>query len=514
MSDLILKEIGTIVSTFDSPSTTKISFVCTNKIVHKGSYVQINYSQGNLIGVVTDIIKRNRYFENPDSVKEFEISQEDISKVLPSDEWEFLEGIVKPLGVCLEKGSTKLTLPPSPGLKVYLADTKLLSKFLKFEENGVFLGNIDFPPTEVKFDLDKLFQKHIAILAQSGAGKSYLTSVILEELLDRKKEHGRLATILFDTHGEHYSFADPVTDGKNKDYSSKTIYISSKDIKIGCTGLQSSFFHSIMPNLSYAQKRELSTIIDELKKETKQGSGPFDLKSILAKINTINVPDKLKGLLINEIYSLESLRLFSKTDSPSIYDIIMPGKLTIIDFSQETNQKRKQTILYYFSHKLFYGRVNNENIPPCLLIVEEAHQFAPETTTKENALSKNMLERIAREGRKFGCCICLISQRPVRLSSTILSQANTHIILRVTNPYDLKHIGQSSEGLDQKSIDMITSLRVGEALVVGEASSFPVFFSVRLKRSKESHLSTTLSSLSKNYELNKEIQDKDIDSFM
>jgi uncharacterized protein len=509
-----LQEIGTIVSTMDSPSTTKVSFVCTNKTVHKGSYVQINYAQGTLIGVVTDVIKRNRYFENPDSVKEFEISQEDISKVLPSEEWEFLEGVVKPLGVFFENKSLKLTVPPSPGLKVYLAEEKILARFLKFEENGVFLGHIDNPTTQVKFDLDKLFQKHLAILAQSGAGKSYLTSVILEELLDRKKEDGRLAVVLFDTHGEYYSFADPTSDNKYTDYSPKTIYINSKEIKIGCTGLPSSFFHAILPNLSYAQKRELFKIIDDLKKESREGSGPFDLRSIINKINLLKVPDKLKGLLINEIYSLESLYLFSKTDSPSVYDIITPGKLTIVDFSQETNQKRKQTILYYFSHKLFYGRVNNENIPPCLLIIEEAHQFAPETTTKENALSRNMLERIAREGRKFGCCICLISQRPVKLSSTILSQANTHIILRVTNPYDLKHIGQSSEGLDQKSIDMISSLRVGEALVVGEASSFPVFFSVRQKKSKESHLSTTLSSLSKNYEINKELQEKDIDSFM
>ncbi len=509
-----VQELGTVISTFDSPSTTKISFVCTNKIVHKGSYVQIDCTQGKIIGIITDIIKRNRYFENPDSVKEFEISKEDISKVLPSDEWEFLEAVVKPLGVFSNKKLFKLTIPPSPGVKTFLAEEKILSSFLKFSENGLFLGNIDNPSIDVKFDLDKLFQKHLAILAQSGAGKSYLTSVIIEELLNRKKEHGRLATILFDTHGEYYSFADPVTSTEHKDYSSKTMYINSKDIKIGCTGLQPSFFYSILPNLSYAQKRELSKIIEELKKETKTGAGPFDLKSIITKIGLLKVPDKLKGLLINEMYSLESMFLFTKTDSPSIYDIITPGKLTIIDFSKETNQKRKQTILYYFAHKLFYGRVNNENIPPCLLIVEEAHQFAPETTTKENALSKNMLERIAREGRKFGCSICLISQRPVRLSSTILSQANTHIILRVTNPYDLKHIGQSSEGLDQRSIDMITSLKVGEALVVGEASSFPVFFSVREKKSKESHLSNTLSSLSKNYELNKELQEKDVDSFM
>jgi DNA helicase HerA-like ATPase len=55
----------------------------------------------------------------------------------------------------------------------------------------------------VKFDLNRLLQKHLAILAQSGAGKSYLTSVMLEEILDRTTNQGRIATVLFDTHGEY-----------------------------------------------------------------------------------------------------------------------------------------------------------------------------------------------------------------------------------------------------------------------------------------------------------------------
>ncbi len=129
-------------------------------------------------------------------------------------------------------------------------------------------------------------------------------------------------------------------------------------------------------------------------------------------------------------------------------------------------------------------------------------------------MAKSILETIAREGRKFGSCLCLISQRPVKLSTTVLSQANTHIILRITNPYDLKHIGESSEGLDSKSVEMISSLRVGEALVVGEASSYPVFFKVREKYSQDSHLDVSLSGLAKNYLKNSSNQDKDIEGFL
>ena len=71
--------------------------------------------------------------------------------------------------------------------------------------------------------------------------------------------------------------------------------------------------------------------------------------------------------------------------------------------------------------------------------------------------------------------MCLISQRPVNLSTTALSQCNTHIILRVTNPNDLDHIQMSSEGIDARVAKSITSLKVGEAILVGEAVNSPVF---------------------------------------
>ena len=509
--------IGVVISTMDSPSTTKIDFVCIDKKVHKGSYVQIEYSQGILIALVTDVIKTNRYFENNESIKEFENTNINIHDQFPAKEWEFLKAVVKPLGVFTKNNLfSRSTLPVSPGSKVYEVNPEILFKFLHLDENGLDLGAIEHPNLQVKFNIDRLLQKHLAILAQSGAGKSYLTSVILEELLDRTTEQGRIATILFDVHGEYGHFAEPVNNGVNVDYSSKTMKISSKDIKIGCTGLSDSFYFSLLPNLSVPQKRLLSTVIRKLSDDKKHGAGPFGLDDIIREIeNSETSKENVSNILIASIFQLKKYNLFGKTDTPSVFDIVQPGKLTIIDLSKEINMKKKQIILYYFAYKLFYARTNNlYQVPPFLLIVEEAHQFAPEMAAKDSSLAKGILERIAREGRKFGSSICLISQRPVKLSTTILSQANTHIILRITNPYDLKHIGESSEGLDQKSVDMITSLRVGEALVVGEASNYPVFFKVRTKKSINSKLDVSLSGLAKSFEDHKKTTEKDIDSFM
>lgn len=511
-------ELGVVISTMDSPSTSRLTFVCVSKKVYKGQYVQIDYSQGKLIGLVTDVSSQNRYFENSESVKEFEISEFDMTEQFPTGDWEFLQANVKPLGVLSKEGFfIRSTLPVSPGSKVLICDKDVLFKFLHLKTNGLNLGQIEFPTLPVTFCMDRLLQKHLAILAQSGAGKSYLTSVVLEELLDRPSQDGQVAVLLFDVHGEYSHFSEPVKQNSSdvRDYSSKTMKINSFEIKIGVSTLSLNFFSSLLPGLSNAQKRELGHVLKKLNEDKKNGLGPFDLKDVIKELEKQDVKDSILKPLVNALGELFDYNLFAKIDSPSIFDIVKPGKLTIIDLSREINLKKKQLILYYFAHKLFYARTTGTNqVPPFLLVVEEAHQFAPESASKDRAMAKSILETIAREGRKFGSCLCLISQRPVKLSTTILSQANTHIILRITNPYDLKHIGESSEGLDSKSVEMITSLRVGEALVVGEASSYPVFFKVRKKYSKDSHLDVSLSGLAKNFSSKTEEKDKDIDAFL
>jgi hypothetical protein len=119
-----------------------------------------------------------------------------------------------------------------------------------------------------------------------------------------------------------------------------------------------------------------------------------------------------------------------------------------------------------------------QRIPPFLLIIEEAHQFCPEAAHSK-ALSKGIIETIAREGRKFMACLCLISQRPKRLSTTALSQMNSKLILNIKNPYDLKHLMESSESITKESADLISSLGVGEMLLMGNATNYPVFIDVR-----------------------------------
>jgi uncharacterized protein len=499
--------LGTIVSTQDGPSPSQVDFVVNEGKAHKGMFIELNYSEGTMIAMVDELIKTNRYFERPDSVKAI---GDELEKNFPAAEWEFLLAKAKPLGVFTKSLIQRSTSPPSPGTKVKIASNENIKKFLKLQDDGLNLGKIQFHDVEMKANLSKLLQKHLAVLAMSGAGKSYFMSVLLEELCKRKKEQGQIATLVFDTHGEYTSFGEPA-DKEFSDFSSFTKVIDASKINISVSNMTQSMISSIIPSITPVQKRELFRIISKLREDMKSGVGPFDLNSIKEEVATLDT--KTAVPLQVALDELQRLKLFSKVDSPSPFDLVKPGQLTIINLNNIISEKKKQLIVYYFSQKLFTAR-RLKKVCPFAVVVEEAHNFIPETTAAEHALAKPILRTIAREGRKFGASLIVVSQRPKRLDTTTLANCNTNIILRITNPYDLDHIKQSSEGLDSNSVNMISALRVGEALIVGEAVSAPTFFKVRLRESMPSKHENTLEESAKKFYADDAKQSEEIDTFL
>ncbi|QQR92673.1 MAG: ATP-binding protein [Candidatus Iainarchaeum archaeon] len=502
------KEIGTVISSLEGPSPTEVDFVVTQGKVHRGQFVEIPYADGKMMCLVENVIKTNKYFERADSVKEFESQGTKLFEQFPVHEWEYLLAKTKPLGLFVEgeKQIRRPSFPPSPGSKVFNAHPENIVQFLGLDtEKGMQLGKLEFHPVEVKVNLSKLLQKHLAILAMSGSGKSYTVSCLLEELLNRKAEHGRVGIVAFDVHGEYTNFAEPPSDAKYTDFSTRTRLIRARDLRIGVPKISATLFGSLMPNASPAQKRELGKIIEELQKKMKEGYGAYDLNDIraalLAELNEKEGKNTTIQTLLGWLYELEELHLFGKADNPSLLDLVQPGILTVVDLNDVLSQKKKQVIVSYLANRLFNER-RSKTIPLTVIVLEEAHNFIPQNTPKEGSMSKYVFRTIAREGRKFGVSLCLISQRPVQLDTTTLSQCNTQLLLRITNPYDIKHIGESSEGLSGESASMLNSLRVGEGVLVGEAVNAPVFFKVRERKSQPSKHEGTLEKAGIDYEVN------------
>ena len=108
-------------------------------------------------------------------------------------------------------------------------------------------------------------------------------------------------------------------------------------------------------------------------------------------------------------------------------------------------------------------------------ILEEAHILAP---NKRDSDSKRWIQRVAREGRKFGLGLCLVSQSPKTVDHDALSQMNNMIILRLVEPEDQRHVQSASESLSQDLVNQLPSLNVGEAIVLGLMTKVPTLVKI------------------------------------
>ena len=491
--------IGTIISIEGSPSTSEFSFVI-EKEAKKGQYIQTENEEGIIFGYIAEIVRANKYFERADIVKEYE----NISEAFPTDSWEHLIAQVKILGTYSDGKFMRTSIPPNPGAKVTLSNSELLKKFLGFEDQGLRIGSIQHHDIEARLDMTRLLNKHLAILAMSGSGKSYLTSVLIEELLERKPEYGRIAVIVIDIHGEYVGFK------YDESYGKRTKIIEGKEVMIPLRRLTADYIEE-WTNLSEPQKQLLRSCMVELKRQDKN----YGMKKLVEGIeNASSSNDSVKKPLIRSLMDIRRMRIVSnEKENPIIKDDIRAGELTIFDFSTIDSLRKKQIIVSYLARKLFALRKKNL-VPPFVLIIEEAHNFAREKAEKSESISRAVIESMAREGRKFGASLCLITQRPVNLSTTALSQCNSHIILRVTNPNDLKHIEMSSEGIDSRVSRNITSLRVGEAIIVGEAVNYPIFVSVRQRKSTKKERGKPLHEQAIEYEKEKLKKEEEAGAFL
>ncbi len=369
----------------------------------------------------------------------------------------------------------RMTYPASPGKEVYLVEEEILNNFIGFDKvHGLNLGKLKVSNIDAYIDMNRLLNKHLAILSISGGGKSYLTSIIIEELLTRNKTFGTPAIIMIDVHGE-YKYLNAISTIKNKVKVIDTSYF-----QISVPRLSAYSFKKYQEQISNVQIRELSKYIKMLRKN-KDLKNKYNLNNIIDVIE--KEPDgnkSTKQALVGWLSELEHLTLFGSQENPILKKVINQGEITIFNLQNEISIRKKQIMVDYICSRLFYLRRMNE-IPPFLLIIEEAHQFAPEAAHSK-ALSKYIIETIAREGRKFMACLCLISQRPKKLSTTALSQINSKLILNIKNPYDLKHLMDSSEAITKEYADMISSLGVGEMLLMGNAVNYPIFLKIRERK--------------------------------
>ena len=160
---------------------------------------------------------------------------------------------------------------------------------------------------------------------------------------------------------------------------------------------------------------------------------------------------------------------------------IKPGMANVLDLGQVDENTAEVLVAHVLRRSLRsrkqYVRHNDSDALsfPVFFVVEEAHILAPQS---RNPDSKYWITRIAREGRKFGLGLCLVSQSPKSVDGETLSQANNMIILRLVEPKDQKHVQTASESLSEDLVKQLPSLNIGEALVLGLMTKVPTLVKI------------------------------------
>lgn len=161
------------------------------------------------------------------------------------------------------------------------------------------------------------------------------------------------------------------------------------------------------------------------------------------------------------------------------------SNITVIDLSGVPFEVLSITVSLIsriiFEYGYFYKRLRSENNPdevvnndaPILLVYEEAHKYVPNSDLSKYRSSKTSIERIAKEGRKYGVSLLLSSQRPSELSETIFSQCNNFIAMRLTNPHDQNFVKKLLPDTLGNLIEKMPSLKAGEALLIGDSIVLP-----------------------------------------
>ncbi len=421
-----------------------------------------------------------------DLKRKSDLDLEHAGQLTPADDGvvhENLLGEARIIGYRDEQGLVKLpTMPFRPGARAYRAEEPLIAEVLGLKHHtntGAYVGLLRNHNLRVELDINQLVQRHVSVLAKTGGGKSYLLGVLVEELL---RHH--VTCVVIDPHGEYGSLR--VAAEKNGGHSrfgvesqgfARQVQEYSPDVSLNPAAKPLTF------SLRHTDTRDLLVFMGLTNVKTFLGP----LKQVIdgAALNNpdysvsdlVRRAEVLEGAIGETLHErleyVEQTKLLGPVGT-SLNDLVKKGEATLINL-RGVAPDVQELVVARIASTLFDNRKKGK-IPPLFLVIEEAHNFAPQQGT---ATSSRILKNIASEGRKFGLGLCVVTQRAARIDKSVLSQCNTQLILQVTNPLDLKAIAQSIEGLTTGMTEMIQSLPVGVALITGGGYHTPLFCEVR-----------------------------------
>jgi hypothetical protein len=400
--------------------------------------------------------------------------------------------LVSVIGARDSQGLLRTPMTPyRPGDKVYKAESDLIVDILGLSRGGAYIGLLDGTDIPVTVDRNKLIQKHCSILAMTGSGKSYTTAVIIEEMMEKE-----VPLLIIDPHGEYASLKYPNDDVDIETLADKfdvdpegfpnvTVYTpankklceyADKTLRLNGINLSPKEIIEYVP--SELNNTELGLVYEAVNALKNDNINNYTIKDVLNEISSSH--STMKWGVYNKLEPLINSEFLSDRPTP-LSELFARGRVSIIDM-KGVHPDVQQIIVAKLLANLFEERKAGK-VPAGMVVVEEAHNFCPEKGFMKTT-SSDVLRTIASEGRKFGLGLLIVSQRPAKVDKNVLSQCNTQIIMRVTNPNDIKAITKSLEGISSELEEEIKRLPPGIAMFVSPDIPRAVMVQIRVRKSR------------------------------
>lgn len=536
------QEIGTV----QNVDTKKVSvLVEKEEILNKLKINDIVILSGvnadeKLIGIVTKVSKKR-------------IDRDELEEEIEAQEYSYNYCNVTLVGTFYKKlfvtkknvFKRAVNTYPEINSKVYLADSEALSIIMNSLESetasnkrlaiGKYASN---KTVEAILDGNKFFQRHAAIVGSTGSGKSFTVANILEKA--NELDHANL--IVFDLHGEYnelsYAKQIKICDSENGlhiplwffNYEEiHSLFIESSEgtstnqraavvkyileqkkgyIEDNMEKFSSEIITADTPipfsAVGLKDYLEAENVKEELtgevyktgdkkgQEKTRQGQYYGKLTNLITRLQT-KIDDKKYGFVFNESDTIdgEYLNRFMR-------EIMGNDKrVKVIDLSEVPSDMLHIIIgivtRLVYDVQFWMSPKKSETRHPLAFICDEAHLYMPRDSSKLKAVENKSLEifeKISKEGRKYGVSIVIVSQRPAELNTTIISQCNNIISLKITNDRDKSAVATMLTDSLVGLVETLPNLDVGECIVIGDSIKLPT--KILLDKPKEEPKSSTI----------------------
>ena len=440
----------------------------------------------------------------------------------------------------------QLRYPPQPATQAYKPTTEDVQRIVIGElkpNRSLDVATLsNRKNVDVNVDGHAIVLRHLAILAMTGAGKSWAARRIIEQLAGKN-----YPIVIFDPHGDYTGLADIEIKNSNGDpiqveryYAQLNIFEeeSNSVVKIieslsgrKLANTMSDHFNTLFrgaKNFVECNERNLSerrqwlenyldsdyirryglhldlyslanffeaviragrnedqAAFQQIQTWTDENFQQLITKGVAKNIESLPGRTRRAAKIIARMEEINRRIAGEASPLPTDRtDLVQYGKISVISLAGYTNEFQA-TLYSMIADEIFNAKVQNSLRLPVLMLLEEAHNFVPAKAMSEaEAQSISVTKQIAQEGRKFSVGLILISQRPSRLDETTLSMCNSFVIMRMVNPADQNFVKRAIESLGGEETNILPDLDKGEALLSGQFINFPVLVKMKAPESR------------------------------